>query len=58
MNPEAFWSWATELVKGFSEAGTWLTTNLPVINLPPLAIIGFGGLTAFIAIAVVKWAVS
>lgn len=57
-----FWLWITELIGGFTNAWEWLTTPLlpqlgEVLGLvtTPLALIGMGGLTAYIAYAIIRW---
>jgi len=53
------WNWLTDLFYGFVYAGSWFTS--PLIDLggftfTPITLLSFAGITAFIGVAVVKWA--
>lgn len=50
-------NWLLDLTKGFANALTWLTQDISIgtLTLNPLMLISFGGLTAFISIAIVRW---
>lgn len=49
-----FVNWFTWLIIEFTKFGTWLTTPLQYIGIEPLYIFGFTGLTAIIAILLVR----
>lgn len=55
-----FINWFYNLLTGFSGALAWLVSPITIgdLQVSPLGIISFGGLTAFIAVAIVKWVVS
>ena len=40
--------WITNLIPEFVKFGAWLTTPLQYVNLSPLALLGFTGLTIII----------
>lgn len=42
------------LVNTFAQFTTWLTTDLPVLNMAPLAIFSFTGLTIILGYHVVR----
>lgn len=46
--------WLLNLIQEFAKFGNWLTKDLPYINMPPLAIIGFTGLTAIIVFLLIR----
>lgn len=46
--------WLLNLVKEFAKFGNWLTTPLQYINVSPLAIFGFAGITALVVILLVR----
>lgn len=48
------WEWLINLPVAFSEFFTWLTTPLDVINLPPLAIFSFAGISVIIGALLVR----
>lgn len=59
--------WLRDFILGLQSAGEWLTSQpfkdiegLPAVisNITPLALIGIGGLTAFVIVAVIKWILS
>lgn len=41
-------NWLTSLVTELAKFGTWLTSPLPQINIAPLYLFGFTGLTIII----------
>lgn len=47
-------NWLLDLIKQFAKFGAWLTQPLPYINMPPLAILGFTGLTIIIGFLLVR----
>ena len=47
-------SWLFGLIGEFAKFGSWLTTDLPYIHLPPLAIFGFSGLVAIIGFKLLR----
>lgn len=47
-------NWLVSLITEFAKFGSWLTSPLPYINMPPLAVFGFTGLTALIVILLVR----
>lgn len=51
---ETLFKWLLDLPRAFADVGNWLITPLPYINLAPLGVIGIGGLTAIVAIKVVR----
>lgn len=51
---ETLFKWLLDLPRAFGDVGNWLITPLPYINLAPLAVIGIGGLTAIVAVKVVR----
>lgn len=55
-----FIDWFYNLLVGFGTATSWLVTPISIgdLNASPLGIISFAGLTAFIAVAIVKWVIS
>lgn len=48
------WQWLINLPLIFAEFYKWLTADLPYINLSPLALFSFGGLTALIVLLLVR----
>ena len=53
--------WFHNLITGFAQATSWLTSNVLTIGdleVSPLGLISFAGLTAFIVVALVKWVVN
>lgn len=48
------WEWLINLPIAFSEFFTWLTTPLEVINLPPLALFSFAGISIIIGALLVR----
>lgn len=57
MNPYEVWEWLCNACQGFVKAGEWMVTPLSVTGVAPLGYFTFGGLTIFLAVAIVKWAV-
>lgn len=51
---EVLWTWLINLPLAFTEFFAWLTTPLDVINLPPLAIFSFAGITIIIGVLLVR----
>jgi len=51
---ENLWHWVINLPLVFTQFFSWLTTDLPYINLSPLALFSFGGLTALIVFLLVR----
>jgi len=51
---ENLWQWVINLPLVFTQFFSWLTTDLPYINLSPLALFSFGGLTALIVFLLVR----
>lgn len=47
-------NWLLDLIKQFAQFGSWLTEPLPYINLAPLSILGFTGLTIVIGFLIVR----
>ena len=47
-------NWLLDLIGEFGKFGTWLTTNLPYINVSPLAIFSVGGLSLIISALLVR----
>lgn len=61
MDSNTFLTWVNKLMVGFADAGTWLVTPIADIEpfkIAPITLITFGGLTAFIVVAIVKWVIS
>lgn len=50
----ALWSWVINLPLAFVDFFTWLTEPLPYINIAPLALFSFAGLTILIGILLVR----
>lgn len=48
------WNWLFEITTGFAQIGSWLTTDLPIVNMSPLALLGVGGLTAVVIASLVR----
>lgn len=48
------WSWVINLPLVFAQFGEWLTTDLPYLNISPLMLFSFAGLTALIIILLVR----
>ena len=46
--------WLINLIYEFMQFGSWLVTPLPYVNMTPLAMFGFAGLTAIIVILLVR----
>ena len=51
---QTLFNWLLNLITEFGKFGNWLTTPLEYINLPPLAIFGFSGLTLLIGIHLIR----
>lgn len=51
---ENLWNWLINLPLVFVEFYKWLTTELPYINVSPLTLFTFGGLTALIVLLLVR----
>lgn len=47
-------NWLLSLVQEFAKFGTWLTTDLPYINISPLAIFSFTGITLILGFLLVR----
>ena len=47
-------SWLFGLFEQFSLLGTWLTTDLPHIDLAPLELISYAGITFIIGFLIVR----
>lgn len=45
---QTLYKWLLDLPVVFLQFGTWLTTPLPYVNLTPLAMIGFTGISIVI----------
>ena len=45
----SLFNWLLNLPIEFSRFGNWLVTNLPYINISPLAIFSLGGLSVIIS---------
>lgn len=48
------WNWVINLPLVFVEFMEWLTTPLPYIDLSPLGLFSFAGLTALISILLIR----
>lgn len=48
------WNWLTSLITEFAKFGEWLINPLPYINISPLMLFSFTGLTALIALLLVR----
>ena len=46
--------WLFTLIQEMAKFGSWLTTDLPYINLSPLALFSFTGLTILIGFLLVR----
>lgn len=51
---ENLWHWVINLPLVFVEFFSWLTEPLPYIDLPPLALFSFAGITILIGILLVR----
>ena len=51
---QQLWSWVINLPLVFVDFFNWLTTDLPYINISPLALFTFGGLTVLIGFLLVR----
>jgi len=51
---ENLFDWVIHLPLVFVDFYAWLTTDLPYINLSPLALFSFAGLTALVVILLVR----
>lgn len=51
---QRLWNWVINLPLVFVDFIEWLTTDLPYINVSPLGLISFAGLTALISILLVR----
>ena len=51
---ETLWNWVINLPLVFVEFFKWLTTDLPYLNMTPLALFTFGGLTILIGFLLVR----
>lgn len=47
-------NWLFGLVDEFAKFGAWLTSDLPYIHMPPLALFGFAGLVAIITFLLLR----
>ena len=57
MTLNTWFDWFKTLVEGFAKAGNWLTTPLIGNWFSPLVLLTATGLTAYLAIAIVKWGI-
>lgn len=48
------WNWLINLPLVFVEFYEWITTDLPYLNVSPLTLFTFGGLTALIVLLLVR----
>lgn len=58
---DTFLSWIYQVIQGFATAWSWLNSEVIKVgdvSFSPLLLLTFGGLTAFVAVAIIKWAVS
>ena len=46
--------WLVGLIREFAKFGTWLTTNLPYLDITPLQLIGFTGLSVVIVFLIAR----
>lgn len=51
---QQLWSWVINLPLVFVDFFNWLTTDLPYINMSPLSLFTFGGLTILIGFLLVR----
>lgn len=51
---ENLWNWVINLPLVFTEFLSWLTVDLPYINMSPLALFSVGGLTIIIGFLLVR----
>jgi len=51
---EVLFNWMLGLVDTFLQFGSWLSQPLPLINLTPLALIGFTGITLVIGFLIAR----
>lgn len=47
-------NWLLGLTNTFSQFLTWLTSTLPLLNMSPLDVISFSGLTAVLGFVIVR----
>lgn len=52
--PTTMWNWLSNLIYEFAKFGSWLTQPLPYINISPLAVFSFTGITAIIVFLLVR----
>ena len=48
------WTWLSGLLTEFAKFGTWLTQPLPYINLAPIMIFSFTGITIILGFLLVR----
>ena len=48
------WNWVINLPLVFTDFYSWLTADLPYINISPLALFSFGGLTALVILLLIR----
>ena len=46
--------WLMNLLREFAKFGQWLVTPLPYLDIAPLALFSFAGLTALVVILLVR----
>lgn len=51
---QQLWSWVINLPLVFAQFFEWLTTDLPYLNISPLSLFTFGGLTVLIGFLLVR----
>lgn len=51
---DTLWQWVINLPLVFVEFFKWLTSDLPYLNMSPLALFTFGGLTILIGFLLVR----
>lgn len=51
---QQLWSWVINLPLVFAQFFEWLTTDLPYLNISPLSLFTFSGLTILIGFLLVR----
>lgn len=51
---DSLWNWLINLPLEFAKFGAWLTEDLPYINMSPLVVFSFTGLTVLVVILLVR----
>ena len=46
--------WLFDMLGEFAKFGNWIVTPLPYLNVSPLALFGFGGITLLIGFLLVR----